>query len=402
MRVRATLLSMKDVAVVHYDDIALKGANRGVFEQRLVDNLAKKIEQAQCACTIENRRGRLLVQDAHGIAFEDEQETHLVSILATTPGVATYGIGVATTQELEAIQRAVAYIVHKYCHTFTTFRITTTRTDKNAPYTSQEVDVVTGAHVLEVTDNEKRVQLTNPDIEIRIEILHTCAYVYVKQRGISGLPVGSSGSAVALLSGGFDSPIAAYLGATRGIRPILLHFHARPHTSVAAQEKVEDLARVLRTYCGPLTLILAPLLHAQKEIALHAPEKLRVVLYRRIMMRVAEELAHEKGAEALITGDVVGQVASQTLANISAVESATTLPILRPLCGMHKHKIIAYARAIETHDISVQPHDDTCTVFVPRHPETRARLADIATAEEKFDVNGLVAHILAHLEVHEM
>ena len=261
------------------------------------------------------------------------------------------------------------------------------------------MDTKVGTHVLSLFDDGKRVQLQKPDVEIRIEILNKEVYVYIKQKGLSGLPVGSSGKAVALLSGGFDSPVAVHMCMTRGVKPILMHFHAYPQTSKSAIEKVEDLAQVLRGTYGPLTLVLVPLLEAQKEIALVAPEKLRVVLYRRLMMKVAQRWAEKERAQAIITGESIGQVASQTLENMGVVEEATTLPVLRPLAGMHKKDIIERARVIGTHDISVLPHDDTCTVFMPKNPETKAKLAQVHKAEELYDSERLIDEMVRGIEV---
>lgn len=392
---------MKDVAVIHYDDIALKGANRGVFEQSLVQNIARSIREQEIPCTVENRWGRLALIGIHDAPFSSDMREQLRNMLQTTPGVAVFGIGTMTETSLDIIKQGVHKVLAERETVTGTFRIRTTRVDKTYPHTSQEVDTTVGAFVGEEHPNLK-VQLRQPDIEVKIEILTDYAYIYIKETGLSGLPVGSSGKAVALLSGGFDSPVAAQMCAVRGITPILLHFHAYPQTSRAAIEKVEELAAQLRTYCGPLTLILAPLLEAQKEIALTAPEKLRVVLYRRLMMCVAEAIAKKYGAHAIITGDVVGQVASQTLENLEAVSDATSLSILRPLCAMHKREILERARAIGTHDISAQPHDDTCTVFVPKRPETKAKMEEVYAAEKKFNTEQLVAHILDSLEVKKV
>jgi thiamine biosynthesis protein ThiI len=393
---------MKEIAVVHYDDIALKGANRAIFEQKLVHNIAYKIKKNNLPLTIENRWGRMLVVAQGGESWRQEHTDTLSEILRTTPGVAVFGIGVATGPSNEEMAKGVVQVVQNLKRNFDTFRVTTTRLDKSYPATSQDVDRDLGSLVLALTGNTKKVQLKDPDVTIRVEILTETVYIYVKERGISGLPVGSSGKAIALLSGGFDSPVAAYMCATRGVEPLLIHFHAYPQTSRAAIEKVEELAAVLSAICGPLTLALVPLLDAQKEIALVAPEKLRVILYRRLMMKVAEVWGGSQNAKAIITGESVGQVASQTLENIAAIEDATTLPVLRPLSGMHKREIIDRARIIGTHDISSLPHDDTCTMFMPKRPETKARLDKVVAAEKKYDTEKLVAHMLEHIVVHKV
>lgn len=395
---------MKKIAVIHYDEIALKGANRDIFEQALVHAVAAKIAYRKLPCVVERRWGRIIVAAKENGVWDESHDEALYDILAHTPGVSTFGIGGAVApQEAEMIAGAIS-IAKRAAEHFTTFRIATTRLDKSYPATSPEIDAQLGAEVNLAFGGEKKVQLKKPDITFRVEVLKDVTYIYVREKGLSGLPVGTSGKAVALLSGGFDSPVATHMCATRGIEPLLMHFHAYPQTSRAALEKVEDIAHVLAQVCGPLTLTLAlvPLLDAQKEIALTAPEKLRVVLYRRLMMRVAEAWGREHGAKALITGDSVGQVASQTLENIGVVSAATTLPILRPLAAMHKQDIIARSRAIGTHDISVLPHDDTCTVFMPKHPETKARLEYVLRAEEKYDSEQLVQDMLARIEIKKI
>jgi len=393
---------MKKVAMVHYDEIALKGANRKIFEQSLVNNLARKIKHAGLDFTVENRWGRLVIASKDGFEWDDSQNNTLRSLLSSTPGVSVFGIGVSVKREDEEMKNAVIELAKREEKNFETFRVTTTRVDKTYPKVSQEIDESLGGEVWEFFNGKKKVQLKKPDLTIRVEIHKDEVYVYGKEKGVSGLPVGSSGRAVALLSGGFDSPVATYMCAVRGVEPLLMHFHAYPQTSRDAIEKVEDLAQVLRGVCGPLTLVLAPLLEAQKEIALTAPEKLRVILYRRLMMKVAQAWGEKNNAKALITGESVGQVASQTLENMSAVENATTFPVLRPLAGMNKQEIINRAREIGTHDISVLPHDDTCTVFMPKRPETKAKLKEVLAAEEKYDSEKLVTHILEKLEVRAL
>jgi len=390
---------MESIGIIHYDEIALKGGNRKIFEDTLVRNVRQKIKHRDLPLEVVNTWGRILLVPKENAEWKETYDQDLRTILSETPGVSVFGFGVVTTRDEEGMKKAVLHLAESKADTFETFRVTTTRLDKTYPDTSPEIDKRVGGYVYEFFNGTKKVQLKKADANIRIEILETKIYVYIKEKGISGLPVGSSGNAVALLSGGFDSPVATYMCATRGVTPLLMHFHAYPQTSRAAIEKVEDLAKVLSDVCGPLKLAMVPLLDAQKEIALVAPEKLRVILYRRLMMRVAEEWGKKHKAKALITGESVGQVASQTLENMGAVENATTLPVLRPLAGMNKQEIIDRARVIGTHDISVLPHDDTCTVFMPKHPETKAKLEDVLAAEALYDSSKLVADMIQKIEV---
>ncbi|PCI30790.1 tRNA 4-thiouridine(8) synthase ThiI [Candidatus Kaiserbacteria bacterium] len=385
---------MENVAVVHYDEIALKGANRKMFEGALVSNLEQKISDKQIPFIVSRKWGRLLIEKLDGSHIEE-----LKKILSSTPGVVVFGLGISVEPNKESILEGVRHVAQHIEEDFNTFRITTSRVNKKFELTSNEMNILAGDAVWKILDGKKEVKLKNSDINIRIEILEDVSYIYVKEQGLSGLPVGSSGRAIALLSGGFDSPVATHMCAVRGVRPILMHFHSYPQTSKAAMEKVEELGKVLKEVCGPITLVLVPLLDAQKEIAIVAPERLRVILYRRLMMEAAEKYALKNNAKAIITGEAVGQVASQTLENIGVVDQATSLPILRPLAGMNKREIIDRSREINTHDISVLPHDDTCTVFMPKHPETRAKLKDVIEAEEKYDKESLVAHMLERSEV---
>ena len=392
---------MKNVAVIHYDEIALKGANRHIFEQKLVQNLAWHIQDNELPYFLEHRWGRIIAT-THSIAEGKASQKKLEFVLSRVPGVSVYGIGVAVDRNIEALKNGMQYVIEQTDGDFKTFRISTKRVDKTYPGTSTQIDVELGAHAERIVGAKARVQLIHPDVDVRVEILHDRAYIYIKKQGPSGLPVGSSGKAVALLSGGFDSPVAVYMCAVRGVQPLLMHFHAYPQTSRAAIEKVEALARELRNTIGPTQLALVPLLESQKQIALTAPEKLRVILYRRLMMRIAQQWGKEHKAKAIITGESVGQVASQTLENMHAIGTVASMPILRPLCGMNKRDIIKKAVNIGTHDISVLPYDDTCTVFMPKNPETKARVQDVEKAEELYNVNKLVEDMLSQIESREI
>ncbi len=391
---------MKTVIVVHYDEIALKGGNRKEYENALVRALKSKCEEKGVVCSIENEWGRIVIREKENTAFTESDKVTLKEICASTPAVAVYGLGVVAPPTEDAIfegVRCVAQYVLENNTDFKTFRIKTARVNKNFAKGSQELSKEAGAVAYKVF-KDKKVQLKHSDIVIKIEILNNEAYVYSSENGLGGLPVGMSGKAVALLSGGFDSPVATHMCAVRGVRPILVHFHSFPHTTRAAIDKVTDLGKVLREVCGPIVLITVPLITAQKQISLTAPERLRVVLYRRLMMKTAEKIAHRYGAKAIITGEAVGQVASQTLENIGAVENATHLPVLRPLSGMNKVEIINRSKKIGTHDISILPHDDTCTVFMPKSPEIRAKIADVIEAEKNYNSEALMHDMLENAE----
>lgn len=379
---------MKKIVIVHYDEIALKGRNRPFFERALVDNIKNK---SGAGYHVKNGWGRIFI--------EGSDDVKIIKVLRMTPGVANFGIGFETArQDLSVEEMGELAIKLAQGADFKTFRITVRRVDKSFNKNSNEIEREVGEIVFEHFKREKKVNLKNPDIEIVSEVLHKSVVVYIKQIGIGGLPVGSSGRAVALLSGGFDSPVAAYQLIKRGVRPVCVHFHGLPKTTPAAIEKVRDITEVLVHYAGKVELVLVPIVPAMQVIAKNAPHKLRIVLLRRLMMRIAEQIATKYKAKAVITGESVGQVASQTLENLHAIGTATSLPVLRPLCGLNKVEIINLARKIGTHDISIRPHDDTCEMFVPDKPETKAKMEEILEAEKTYNVNSLVDKALEGVE----
>jgi thiamine biosynthesis protein ThiI len=296
---------------------------------------------------------------------------------------------------LDRLQEAVAATVAPLA--FETFRVTTKRGDKRFPLTSMEVDRAIGAHVCHATG--KRVQLTHPDLTIHIETLLREAYVSVqRETGPGGLPVGMSGKVACLLSGGIDSPVAAYRMMKRGCRAVFVHFHGRPYVSRASEEKVRDLVGQLTRHQLYSRLYLVPFGEIQRQVVLSAPAAFRIVLYRRLMVRVAQELAAQERCWALVTGDSVGQVASQTPQNLTVVEEAAELPILRPLIGMDKVEITEQAQRIGTFETSIEPDQDCCRLFVPPHPSTKTTMDQIRRIERGLDIAALVKQGLANVE----
>jgi len=295
-------------------------------------------------------------------------------------------------RDLGAIKELLAQLVPR--RSFSSFRITTNRADKTFPGTSMEISRELGAYVKGLT--QARVDLTHPDLTIYVDILPREAYVYFdKVPGPGGLPVGVSGRVVALLSGGIDSPVAAWHMMKRGCPVLFLHFHSYPLVDTSSLEKASELVEHLTQYQYRSRLFLTPLAEIQKRIILTAPPAYRVVLYRRFMVRIAEAIARREGALALVTGESVGQVSSQTLENMAVIEAVTTLPILRPLVGLDKQEIVERARAIGTYETSIQPDQDCCSLFVPRHPVTRARPEEVERMEAGLEVGALVEEALA-------
>ena len=316
----------------------------------------------------------------------------IVERLTTVFGLSNVCTGVRVAQKVELFSDAAEQLLEG--ESFRTIRVDTRRPDKNFSVRSMEVNARVGEHLCRRFG--VRANLTNPDETIFIEIVNGVAYVYrSKLKGAGGLPVGISGRVVSLISAGFDSPIASWSIMKRGATIVFVHFHSMPYTSENSIDQVRQLTEHLTHYQFSSKLYLVPFADVQQEIVLHAPQPLRVILYRRMMIRIAEAIAQRERAEALVTGESLGQVASQTLRNIRIIDEAATLPILRPLCGSDKEDTIAMARAIGTYDISKEPYDDCCSFLAPRKPETWAKKEDVVDAEQKFDIESLVKSALS-------
>lgn len=362
--------SKKYTIVVHYSEIALKGKNRAYFEEALVSAIRKML--AEFSPAIRKITGRIIVECSG-------DRNKVAEILARVFGVKHFSFARVVPAEMMAMKEAAAALLTE--RQPDSFRITASRSEKNYPFTSQDIAIAVGAHLYESTGT--RVDLHHPALDIHIEVVEGRALVYgEKILGPDGLPFGVSGKIVSLLSGGFDSPVASWRMMRRGCRPIFVHFHSYPQTGRESIENVERIVCELARFASePLALHLVPFLEIQKFIVLKAPLKYAVILYRRAMLRLAETIARQENAKALVTGDSVGQVASQTLDNIAAISAAVTMPILRPLAGSDKEEIIALARRIGTHDLSAKPFDDCCSLFTAGSPETHAKLAEIEALE---------------------
>lgn len=370
-----------DRLIIHYDEIGLKGKNRPVFENALVRNIRNKPPLAKASeGKIKKGFGRILIQDFTGEKGECREA------LSQVFGIANFSFAVKVDLDLDEIKKKVLELLKN--EEFESFRITTRRSNKNFALTSQKINEQVGEEVVKKLN--KKVDLENPDLTCFIEIAEKQAYIYLEKiAGPGGLPVGVGGKVVALLSGGIDSPVAAWYAAKRGLQNIFVHFHSIPYTSAASVNKVKELAEQLENFCGKSKLYLVPFGDLQKQIMMSVPEKLRVIFYRRFMLRIAEQIAEKEGALGIITGEALGQVASQTLENIGVVQQAVDLPVLRPLVGFDKKEIVEKAKQIGTYEISILPHEDCCTLFMPKRPETKARLDEVLLAEDKLNVKEL-------------
>jgi thiamine biosynthesis protein ThiI len=372
---------MKPVLVVHYHEISLKGGNRPLFLRRLADNL-QQATAGRGVRAIRRLPGRLVLDLAPGA-----DAAFLQARVAVVFGVANFASGLAVPPQLEAVKEAMLALLAG--RSFETFRITARRTFKVFPMTSEEVNRELGALVLKHFST--RVNLSRPALTVHVELLPREGLVYVDRlAGPGGLPVGVSGRVVALLSGGIDSPVAACRLQKRGCQVEFVHFHSAPYLSTVSQAKARALVERLVRHQFSARLWLVPFGDIQREVLLAVPPPLRVVVYRRLMARIGEGLARRVGALALVTGESLGQVASQTLENLARSTEVVTLPILRPLIGSDKEEIIREAKSIGTYEISIEPDQDCCTLFVPKHPETRASAAALARAEARLPIARLV------------
>jgi len=384
-------------AIVHYHELALKGRNRDFFERQLIGNIRTSL-QGLGATRIESLRGRLRALLPHGLSDHTVKER-----LAGVFGIANFSLAHGVPLDLrnpnlEELSRGIGAAVAE--RTFSTFRVSAKRADKRLALTSMDVEKVVGKYVCDATGKE--VDLTAPDLTIYIELLSKDAYYYLEKiPGPGGMPVGVSGTVACLISGGIDSPVAAYRMMKRGCNVVFIHFSGRPLVSRASEEKVRDLVQLLTAHQYRSQLLIVPFGEIQREIVAQAPAPYRIVLYRRLMVRIAGELASAHRCWALVTGDSLGQVASQTPENLSVIEETAELPLLRPLIGMDKLEITDQAQQIGTFTTSIEPDQDCCSLFVPPHPSTKTRIDDIRRVERTLDVGALVKQGLDRAESSE-
>ena len=391
---------LQEFVLCHYGEIALKGGNRNFFERQLIENIQKQLSTF-CPGSFEYVKkmsgGILIKLTEKGL----ENQSVIKDALMHTFGIVNFSFAASVNPDIETLKDFCWDIIsHINLVDFKTFRVTTQRSNKNFPMTSEQINREIGGYIFDKLEGKKSVSMKNPDIECKIFIINEFALVSLEKiQGLGGLPVGTGNKALALLSGGFDSPVAAFQILRRGVQLRYAHFHSAPFTSKASIEKVIALSQELKKFGSVTKLYLIPFADVQKEIIMKTPERFRVILYRRMMIRIAEVLAKKEKCLALITGDSIGQVASQTLENILAVSESATLPIFRPLIGTDKEDIMQKAKEIGTYNISIQPHDDCCTRLMPKKPETRAKLWEILEAEKELEIPRLVKETLEKIEL---
>ena len=384
--------------LVHYHELALKGRNRKHFEYRLVHHLRRALKPITHV-HVDALQGRIR------ISFEDQAAwPHLKQQIHRIFGIVNFSLtrSISLPFDNPDISNLKAAITANLPadDSYDTFRVSAKRADKRFPKNSMEVEKEIGAAVVAKTG--KQVKLKNSDLTIWVELVPPEAYFSCqKEDGPGGLPTGTGGKVISLISGGIDSPVATYRMLKRGCKAVFVHFHGRPYLSRVSEEKVQDIVRQLTSYQLHSRLYLVPFGEIQSQIVVNSPPPVRVVLYRRLMLRIAAKMAEHEEAWGLVTGDSLGQVASQTPENIAVINQATTVPILRPLIGMDKIEITQQAQAIGTFDTSIEPDQDCCTLFVPKHPRTRCDLPSILKIEEDLDIPALIQQGLDGTELME-
>lgn len=385
---------MKELIIFKEGEIALKGLNKRTFEDAFIRNLKHRF----------NKLGKFEYTKAQSTIYaipqsEDIDLDEAVELGSKVFGAAALCRALVVEKDFEAICReAIAYI-EETAMMSRTFKVEAKRSDKKFPMKSPEICMELGGKIFEAYPH-LTVDVKNPQMVVTVEIRDTAAYVHAGNLpGAGGIPVGTSGSAMLLLSGGIDSPVAAYMMAKRGIKLSAIHYVSPPYTSERARLKVERLCEKLTPYCGDVAFYCVPFTKIQETLRDNCPEELFTILMRRLMMEIAQRIAEEKDMQALITGESVGQVASQTMGAIVCTDAACRMPVFRPVIGMDKTEIVEIARKIDTFDISIEPYEDCCTVFTPKHPKTRPILADVEAAQNAFDFEPLIAEAVAETEL---
>ncbi|MFB0919491.1 MAG: tRNA uracil 4-sulfurtransferase ThiI [Oscillospiraceae bacterium] len=376
---------MNDMILLKQGEIILKGQNRRFFEGKLLSNVKRRLKPFGDFDVSSMQSTVYVVPKSDGCDMDGALDAML-----TVFGFVSVTRALACEKDKDAIYEACKRYLGEALENAKSFKVETKRSDKRFPMSSIEISQYVGG-LLSDDYPDIAVDMHDPELMIRIEVREVSAYVHAKALpGAGGMPVGSNGSAVTLLSGGIDSPVSSYMIARRGIHLVPVHFFSFPYTSEQAKEKVLELAKILTKSCGRLAVEIVPFTHIQEEIRAKCPEEYFTLIMRRFMMRIADKIAYQNNCKALVTGENLGQVASQTMEALRVTEECVTLPVLRPLIGIDKTDIVSIARKIGTFETSILPYEDCCTVFTPRHPRTKPKLQDVLEVESALDVEALV------------
>ncbi len=384
---------MNDIILVKLGEIILKGLNRRYFEQKLMANMRRRLSHI----------GKFRVYCIQSTVYVEAQEDNADIDAAFEALQNVFGIvALVRAAACEKDKDAIAALAKEYLRDemlrAKSFKVESKRSDKSFPMTSIELSQYVGGELNEAYPDVK-VDVHEPELIVHIEVRDLAAYVHgAPVPGAGGMPVGCNGTAVTLLSGGIDSPVSSYMIAKRGVHLIPVHFFSFPYTSQQAKEKVIELAQIITAYCGKMTMEIVPFTHIQEEIRDKCPEEYFTLIMRRFMMRIAQRIALDNNARAIVTGENLGQVASQTMEAMASTQAVLQLPVLQPLIGMDKEEIVRLARKIGTFETSILPYEDCCTVFTPRHPRTRPKLREVEAAESALDVDALVEEAVKGIE----
>ena len=384
---------MNDIILLKLGEIVLKGLNRKSFEQKLMSNVRRRLEP------VGKFRVYCLQSTVYVEAEEDGADMDAAfEALKKVFGVIKLSRAAACEKDKDAIANLAIEYLREDMERVRSFKVESKRSDKSFPMTSIELSQYVGGLLAEAYPNVQ-VDVHEPELTVHLEVRDLAAYVHATPvPGAGGMPVGSNGVAVTLLSGGIDSPVSTYMIAKRGVRLIPVHFFSFPYTSQQAKDKVVELGRQLTEYCGRMTLEVVPFTHIQEEIRDKCPEEYFTLIMRRFMMRIAKRIADANGAKAVVTGENLGQVASQTMEAMASTQAVIDMPVLQPLIGMDKEEIVTLARKIGTFETSILPYEDCCTVFTPRHPRTHPKLKDVEAAESTLDIDALVDEAVKGIE----
>ncbi len=388
-------MNEQNIFIVRCGEVALKGMNKPYFEKMLVNRIKKLLKKFD---NVEAYR-------QEGLIFVRADKKHdpemIIGEISKVFGVASISPALECESELNSIGAAAVALMMELIEKkgIRTFKVDAKRADKSFPVKSPEIARIIGAKVL-VGCKVLKVDVHNPDCVLFVDLRKDKSYVFEQKiSGFGGLPLGTNGKGMVLLSGGIDSPVAAWMMAKRGMLIEAVHFHSYPYTSERAQEKVEDLARIIAQYCGRFKMNVINLLPIQEQIVENCPEEETTILVRRFMMRIAEKIAQKSDCTMLITGENLGQVASQTAEALVVTDATVSMPVMRPLIALDKVDIISKAKEIGTFETSIMPYEDCCTVFLPKHPATKPKLEKILESESKLDVEALVEAAIAKTEV---
>lgn len=390
-------MNEEKILIVRCGEVALKGMNKPYFERMLAERIHKRLKAAGYGkASVKRHEGLIFVR------FDREWDTvQLAGEISKVFGVASISPAVESESNMEAIGVEAVSFMEKLCEErcVRTFKVEAKRADKQFPIKSPDIARQIGGYVLKGLKVLK-VDVHSPDVRLFVDVRHDRSYIYAdKIAGFGGLPLGTNGKGLVLLSGGIDSPVAAWMMAKRGMMIEAVHFHSYPYTSPRAQEKVEELAKIVASYCGSFKMHVINILPIQEQIVKNCPEAETTIHVRRFMMRIAEKIAERNSAMMLITGENLGQVASQTAEALVVTDNCVKMPVMRPLIAMDKIDIIAKAQEIGTFETSIEPYEDCCTVFLPKHPTTKPQLDKIEISDSKLDIDALVESAIAEEEI---